>query len=59
MDDLINHATALLIDDGLSPHEVGFKLNETLLSALATDQTPGYGRPKDAFKRLKTESADS
>ena len=52
MNDLINHAMEWLADDELSPHEVGFKLNEILLSALATKEDRRYGRPKDALKRL-------
>jgi hypothetical protein len=35
-----------LIEDELSPFDVGFKLNELPMSAL------GYAHPKDAFKRL-------
>jgi serpin B len=35
MVDLINHATAWLIEEDLSPHDVGFRLNDVLLSSLA------------------------
>ena len=42
----------LWLAEGDSPHEVGFKLNDTLLSALATDKSRGYGKPKAAFKGL-------
>jgi hypothetical protein len=34
MNDLINYAAAWLEDGDVSPHEVGFKLNDVLLSAL-------------------------
>lgn len=36
-----------------SPFDVGFKLNETWLSAIATEGDRGYARPRDAFKRLE------
>ena len=35
-----------------SPYDVGFKLNETLLSAIGTQETYGYATPREAFKRL-------
>ncbi|QDU95792.1 DUF6933 domain-containing protein [Lignipirellula cremea] len=56
MNDLINHATAWLQDGDISPHDVGFKLNDVLLSALATDESRGYGIPKEALKRLMDEA---
>ena len=34
------------------PHNVGFKLNDFLLSAIAGEGDHGNGRRKDAFKRL-------
>lgn len=46
MNDMIYHAQMWLIEDELSPFDVGFKLNELPMSAL------GYAHPKDAFKRL-------
>ncbi len=52
MNDLIRHATAWLAEGDLSPHEVGIRLNDILLSALAKDQSAGYGKPRDAFKDL-------
>jgi hypothetical protein len=52
MNDLINHATYWLVEDDLSPHDLGFRLNDTLLSALATDKSRGYGKPNEAFKLL-------
>ncbi|WP_145254153.1 hypothetical protein [Planctomycetes bacterium Pan216] len=39
----------------VSPHDVGFGLNDLLLSAIATKEDRGYGRPKEAFKRLSME----
>lgn len=52
MNDLINHATYWLAEDSLSPHDLGFRLNDTLLSALATEGSHGYGKPNEAFKLL-------
>ncbi len=56
MNDLINHATAWLEDGDISPHDVGFKLNDVLLLALATDESGGYGKPNEALKRLMDEA---
>ena len=52
MNDLINHATALLVEDEWSPFDVGFKLNHVLLSAIAPSRAEKYGTPREAFKRL-------
>lgn len=46
MNDLIYHAQMWLIEDDLSPFDVGFKLNEIPMSAL------GYATPTEAFKKL-------
>jgi len=46
MNDMIQCEKIWLIDEELSPFDVGFKLNEMPMSAL------GYAKPKDAFKRL-------
>src|SRR5205085_10013403 len=43
MNDLIAHAAFWLAGDGLSPHEVGVRLNDTLLSALARSESFPYG----------------
>jgi len=60
MNDLINHLTYWLDEEDLSPHDLGFRLNDTLLSALATDKSRGYGKPTDAFRLLagSRESTD-
>ena len=50
MNDLIKFAKIWLIEDGLPPHDVGFKLNDILLSALGKPR--GYGRPCEEFKLL-------
>ena len=52
MNDLINQAKLLLIEGDRSPHDLGFGLNDTLLSALATEKSHGYGKPNAAFKLL-------
>jgi hypothetical protein len=52
MNDLIKFAKHWLAEDDLSPHDVGVKLNDILLSALATTKTQGYGKPNEAFKPM-------
>ena len=52
MNELIVHATALLVEGELSPFDVGFRLNEVLLSALAASETEKYGTPREAFKSM-------
>ncbi|QDT19875.1 GIY-YIG nuclease family protein [Gimesia chilikensis] len=52
MNQLIEYAQDLLIVDAMSPHEVGFKLNDFLLSAIAAKKSDGYGTPNDAFRRM-------
>jgi hypothetical protein len=52
MNELISHATAWLAEGDLSPHDVGVRLNDILLSALARCKTERYGRPRDAFRGL-------
>jgi hypothetical protein len=52
MNDLINHAKVWLSDGELSPHEVGFKLNDVLISAIAPNEKAKYGKPREAFKDL-------
>lgn len=51
MNDLINHAMACL-EDGMSPYDVGFKLNGVLLSAIAPSKADKYGKPREAFKAM-------
>jgi hypothetical protein len=52
MNDLIRHAVAWLAGGDLSPHAVGSRLNDILLSALASSRSVPYGRPREAFKEL-------
>ncbi len=52
MNDLINHATAWLEEGDLSPYDVGFKLNDVLLSSIAPSDADKYGKPREAFKAM-------
>lgn len=52
MNELILHASAMLAEDELSPYDVGFKLNDVLLSALGSGKPGRYGMPREAFKAL-------
>jgi hypothetical protein len=51
MNDLIRHATAWLAGGDQSPFDVGFRLNDIPMSALATSGS-AYGKPRDAFRAL-------
>ena len=46
LNDLIYHASVWLTEGELSPHDVGFKLNNIPFSSLA------YSNPREAFKKL-------
>lgn len=50
MNDLVLHATDWLTEGELSPHEVGFKLNEIPFSSLK------YAMPREAFKTMADEN---
>ncbi len=52
MNDLISHATAWLVEGELSPFDVGSRLNEVLLSALAAGGRERYGKPREAFQSM-------
>ena len=52
VNELIFHARMWLIEKELSPHEVGFKLNDIPMSAIATETSRNYGKPREAFKLL-------
>jgi hypothetical protein len=51
VNELVKFATFYLEDDEMPPHDLGFKLNDILLSALASEKRR-YGKPNDAFKAL-------
>ncbi|SRR6056297_3111351 len=52
MNELVDHARAWLVEEEMSPHDVGFRLNDILLSALARSKSDFYWSPKEAFKQL-------
>lgn len=52
MNELVRFAVAWLEDEEISPHDLGFKLNDVLLSAIASSKAEGYGKPREAFRRL-------
>lgn len=56
MNDLVDHATAWLTEGNLSPHDVGFRLNDILLSSLAANKSERFGKPREAFKSLLSVS---
>jgi hypothetical protein len=37
----------------MAPFDVGFHLNDILMSALAPSDSIPYGKPRDAFKALQ------
>jgi hypothetical protein len=51
MNDMIKHATYWLAEGDQSPFDVGFRLNEIPMSALASSGSP-YGKPREAFRAL-------
>lgn len=53
MNELVMAATEVLQSEEVAPHSVGTFLNDFLLSAIAADGDRGYGRPREAFERLK------
>jgi len=55
MNELVLAATDSLELNEIPPHDVGFDLNDLLLSAIATKESRRYGRPKEAFMRLSVE----
>ncbi|NLY02695.1 MAG: hypothetical protein GXY83_42115 [Rhodopirellula sp.] len=52
MNELETVARHYLDSGDWAPFDVGFKLNETLLSAIGTRETEGYATPREAFTRL-------
>lgn len=52
MNELELLATRYLETGEWAPFDVGFKLNETLLSSIGSPDAPEYDRPREAFKRL-------
>lgn len=54
INELVMAAEIDLTEGDMAPHDVGFRLNDFLLSAIAGEGDHGYGRPKDAFRRLSS-----
>jgi hypothetical protein len=52
MNELVMAATHSLESGEVAPHNVGFYLNDLLLSAIATREDRGYGKPKEAFNSM-------
>jgi len=51
MNDLIKHATYWLAEGDQSPFDVGLRLNDIPMSALASSGS-SYGKPREAFRAL-------
>lgn len=51
MNELVKFAKLWLEEGELSPFDIGFRLNDILLSALGSKQH-AYGKPREAFKAL-------
>jgi hypothetical protein len=49
---LVMAATHSLESGEVAPYDVGFYLNDLLLSAIATKEDRLYGRPRNAFNLL-------
>ncbi len=56
INELVHFATTFLMDGELSPYDVGFKLNDMILSAIASNKAERYGKPREAFKTLVSHS---
>ena len=52
MNELIAEATYRLANEEISPFELGFGLNDILLSAIPGKNSDKYGRPNEAFRLL-------
>lgn len=55
MNELVNYAKVFLADEETSPFDLGFRLNDTLLSAAVSGHHRDYGKPRDAFQALIAE----
>jgi hypothetical protein len=52
INELVKFAKAWLEEGGVAPHDVGFRLNDFLLSAIASSKKDAYGKPNEAFRSL-------
>ena len=59
INELVMAAEIHLIEGDMAPHDVGFKLNGFLLSAIAGEGGHDYGKPKEAFKRLANQLGEA
>jgi hypothetical protein len=55
MNELVNYAKVFLADEETSPFDLGFRLNDTLLSVAVSGHHRDYGKPRDAFQALIAE----
>ena len=51
-----NYAKVILADEEISPFGLGFRLNDLLLSAVGSDASRNYDKPRDAFQALVAKS---
>ncbi len=49
-------ASKLLLGDGFSLHDIGFRLNQTPLTALTDANGRKYSNPKEVFERLSSDT---
>jgi len=56
MNELILHARTMLTEGEMSLHDIGISLNDVLLSAIAPSKSQKYGKPREVFKNLLSES---
>lgn len=52
------HAAKFMLADDMAPSEIGYRLNETPMSALVGLNGRKYGYPKEVFKRLIEPAGD-
>ena len=52
MNELVKTVSIGLESEEIAPHDMGFELNDLQLSAIATKEDRGYGKPNEAFRRL-------
>ena len=52
------HGAKLLLADGMAPSEIGYRLNETPMSALTDADGWKYCYPNEVFKRLIESAGD-
>ena len=57
INELVMTAGIYLTEHDMAPHDVGFKLNNFRLSAIAGEDGDKYGKPKEAFRRLSLGAA--